>query len=405
VLVCAVPGPAWSDEIGEPGSVARFAHDALTAERRIGKGVAEEDERQRYTALCGRLEREVLDSPRLEIVDSPGVFATSLANDRLPAIFVGVDYLDLLASPGAEHLGDRIGHTFVPPTSVPAHLATFRRLCETHGSELGGDLATRTGFLECAVAAGCGIVEAQDPYGATGTAGSVLRGDGGPDPTGNPEKSAGISAATLTIDDLDQALGFASHRKREQVSRLSATIVAAVRDNAPVSLSNRANDVIVEVLHRFVYVAPGAPDAAADMRIVYADGSEAEPFPIRCLEEPEEVDAANLAGKPIRAVLMSMRHDDLDREVEVAWFRNRDVSQTRWLAETDAFCERTTRAMIADGVREGPLILHLYHTGFEPAVIGFYRAVIRSIMEGLPLAVRPMYYRGPHSFEWGSWWL
>ena len=77
---------------------------------------------------------------------------------------------------------------------------------------------------------------------------------------------------------------------------------------------------------------------------------------------------------------MSMRHLQIDRVVDMAWFRNREVSQSRSLAESDEFCFKYALERFQElsdiTSAEKPLQLEIYHTGFEPASVGFYRALV-----------------------------
>jgi hypothetical protein len=145
------------------------------------------------------------------------------------------------------------------------------------------------------------------------------------------------------------------------------------------------------------------------MRVVYVDGSEATPFPVFGLMAIHN-DGARPAIAPLRVALMSMRHLELDPEIDFCWFRNRDVSRTRTLAETDRFCFDTTLSQLHDSLALGDLEIHLYHTGFEPAVLGFYRGVVQVLRElriqrsSRRLVVIPFYYRGEANYQAGTIW-
>ena len=108
---------------------------------------------------------------------------------------------------------------------------------------------------------------------------------------------------------------------------------------------------------------------------------------------------------------MSMRHLEMDPDTDFCWFRNREVSRTRTLSETDEFCFDTTRDQIHDSLQLGSLRINLFHTGFEPAIIGFYRGLVKALLElrqqtdGPGLSVTPFYYRGPRNpYQTGSRW-
>jgi hypothetical protein len=53
---------------------------------------------------------------------------------------------------------------------------------------------------------------------------------------------------------------------------------------------------------------------------------------------------------------------------------------------------------------EGPLLIELYQTGLEPAIMGFYRALVQ-LMRERPgtISVLPMYFTG-QAFAAGKVW-
>ena len=183
---------------------------------------------------------------------------------------------------------------------------------------------------------------------------------------------------------------------------------AALATGEAVTFGNQApHDVITEVLHQFVYVPYGELPRPVQLRISYADGSEAAPFQLFCLETP--TGEATPVAEPLRVALMSMRHVELDVDVDYCWFRNREVSRTRTLAETDQFCVAATETQLNESLALGDLAMHLYHTGFEPAVIGFYRALVTRLIAlrqttGPALMVTPYYFRGRDGYQPGSVW-
>jgi hypothetical protein len=139
------------------------------------------------------------------------------------------------------------------------------------------------------------------------------------------------------------------------------------------------------------------------VRVTYADGSEAEPFPLRCLDPAPP-------GRPERLVplaLMSMRHLPLDESVVMNWYRNREIDQSSTLGWSDRVChrqaaERLAALRAASGGRA--VVVHLYHTGFEPAVVGFYRAAVEAARDGGGwLRVVPHYHTETGPVQGPSW--
>jgi hypothetical protein len=136
------------------------------------------------------------------------------------------------------------------------------------------------------------------------------------------------------------------------------------------------------------------------VRVIYADGSEAKPFPLRILPMNSAPPSPNLVE--ISVALMSMRHLELDPVVDWAWYRNKEVSQTRPLAESDDFCFQYSLRQLAELRAAYPgqaVLLNMFHTGFEPAALGFYRAVATILMRQRGwLRVVPHYFRGGTRF-------
>ncbi|MEO7651309.1 MAG: hypothetical protein ABIZ80_12660 [Bryobacteraceae bacterium] len=177
--------------------------------------------------------------------------------------------------------------------------------------------------------------------------------------------------------------------------RLRQAVEAAL-PGGKINMSNQPHEVTTEVLAEFVTCAEG--EVSGVIRVVYADGSEARPFPLRCLPPSKARDEPEVL---LKAALMSMRHLEIDPLVDFAWFRNREVSQTRALADSDAFCFEYSQKQFAElrAVYRGKRVtLHLYHTGFEPAALGFYRALTLTLQQERWITVVPHYFRGEEGF-------
>lgn len=188
---------------------------------------------------------------------------------------------------------------------------------------------------------------------------------------------------------------------RAVAARWESQLARAVEgDSDPLVPSGVSNRVLTEGLRKFVVRLPDRNPV--DVRVVYRDGSEAERFPLGTLDM---LTVANTEVPVFRVALLSMRHPEMDTDVDAAWLRNRDISQVRPAAETDMIVYETSRKQLADLARHGPRVIWLYQTGLEPAVIGFYRALVRHWQEhGGALAVVPHFYRRNQPFEEGTMW-
>ena len=414
VYLCAIPELYWERERETQQSGLRIAHltaEALGVERRINKGINLEIERPRYTLLCQRLETEVIQAGWWKSFKNWQEFSSLITADKFPLVPIDRNYIDFIRFTVSESPLARLGTSFFPPNEVSSHGKTFWNICRQHGVQNVSALKIRAQFFQCAAQNRCGVIELQYPFAFIDSpkadiASQLEQVRNQLFEADNAREEILTTSLTLSKQDLHEVDTFQSDYKQRQVQTLSHTILQAIKNGSGANLSNRSNDVIAEVLHRFVYVQPSQSIMPAELRIIYADGSEGLPFPIRCRHQRTQSEVNWLSQHPpLKAVLMSMRHLDLDREVDLAWFRNREVSKSRALAETDEYCYQTTRKLLSDALKEGPLLLHMYHTGFEPAVVGFYRAVVEALQKHNRLGVLPYYYRDKKPFELGSWWL
>jgi len=85
----------------------------------------------------------------------------------------------------------------------------------------------------------------------------------------------------------------------------------------------------------------------------------------------------------------------MDAVVDGAFLRNAEVSRPRPAAVTDDFVYETSRTQLSqltDGGRRR-VLLHIYQTGLDTAVMGFYRAVVGHLLVSpYSVSVVPMYY-------------
>ncbi|MEW2463351.1 hypothetical protein [Streptomyces massasporeus] len=205
--------------------------------------------------------------------------------------------------------------------------------------------------------------------------------------------------AADAIERRHEALGpvYADDPNRnQQAEALCQQIISALRHGQPVPIGMAApHDVITEVLRDLQ--GPECPPAA--VRLVQVDGSESAPFPFGLPLRPPPT-----GGRTLRLGLMSVRHMDLDEYVSGYWFRNRLVSVAdRTFAEIENFSYHDTLERLPELAECGIDRLDIVNTGFEPAVIGFYRAVATHV-QSHPLSVTPYYARGTQHHP-GTTWL
>ncbi len=164
--------------------------------------------------------------------------------------------------------------------------------------------------------------------------------------------------------------------------------------------SGIANPILTEGVRNIVDASGG--ERASTLPVRYRDGSEAPPFPIRLFDMSDQVPAG---VRVLRFSLMSVRHVELDTIVDGAWLRNSKISQPRPLGMTDGIAFETSREQLLALDPRIPTHLYLYQTGFEPAILGFYRALALHLRDHpKSISVTPRYYRGEEKFDEGRPW-
>ena len=161
----------------------------------------------------------------------------------------------------------------------------------------------------------------------------------------------------------------------------------------PSEIQNRA---LTEALRKYAGMIPGG--RPVDAPVTYRDGSSAHPFPLRSVritdQEPDD-------GREIlHMTLLSVRHVEMDADVDGAWLRNKQISLPRASGLTDQLAYEQSLEQFAIISADGPVTLYLYQTGLPPANVGFYRALINHHRKPgtTPVAVVPHYFAGDGTY-------
>jgi len=324
-------------------AVADLVRDIVSAGRRAEK--ADSGDRTdvvRYEALCVRLE--------------------SLAERALDD---GAKYLELDALPvGA-------GYSFEDPEirSDPGRLGA--RLSDAHRRQIAawGDGVT--------------VVELRRTlqFGKTPEAQERVAA---PDPA-DAWRTEGDIAGSLAVEQ----------RFRSQIDAvLSASAGEKRTRDDTINPSGVNNRIITQTFREFVI---GSPDKRVDAPVSYRDGSRARyAFPLRCLPLADVTPSTK--DLTLHLALLSIRHTEMDPVVDGAWLRNAEVSRPRPAAQTDDFVYETSRAQLNYLTENGrkSLLLYIYQTGLDTAIVGFYRAVVMHLLEHpYSLSVVPMFFTAP----------
>lgn len=358
-------------------NLLRLMKRALRTEEKMAKGVQIEVEQKRYGIFCDRIEfytQQLLASGKIESCD------------------IGSEYLDLvskLQNKFPEMVKEmRLTASFCPKELVGSYLSQFENLVRKVGLMDRADVQKKLAFYQKAKDNGLSVVELLQPWMMT-TSEDVIEID--------VEKLKESFLALEISDRITESKGGGPFVElRNEIER----VVEETKNNIPgaVNFSEVNHNVIAEMLQEFVYKS-GRP---MYLPVIYADGSEADPFPLFCLKTRNEQSLQSLRELPeLKVGMMTARHsnDGLDVVVKTYWFRNQEISIGRTQAETDAVAYKKSKAKFLKLRSEGPYRMAFYQTGFHPAVVGFYRALTEELMfrEKMPasLEVTPYYYLGP----------
>jgi hypothetical protein len=203
-------------------------------------------------------------------------------------------------------------------------------------------------------------------------------------------------------------MSFYKERENLRVQVQRAIEAARAGRTGTVNFGPMRNRVIAEVLHEFAYSNGTTEGGPITIQAIYRADSPSHPLTLRCLARTR-LNCAPRLDTPTRFALISMRHPDLDRIVDRCWFRNAEISGCPSI-NIGAFCHRVTRERLRQERGRGTLKLHLYQTGFPPAVVGFYAALIEELCQqanpAQAIRVTPYYYLHlANDYLAGSLWI
>jgi hypothetical protein len=177
-------------------------------------------------------------------------------------------------------------------------------------------------------------------------------------------------------------------------AQIGEALEASARGGIPraIAPSGVQHSVVTEILRDFVATAPGG--GRVDAPIEYRDGSRsAHPIALRSLDLRSQLSGAEL---DLHFALLSIRHAEMDAVVHGAWLRNAEVSRPRPAAQTDDMVYDISRTQFLELTSGGArrVRIHLYQTGLETAVVGFYKALVDHLLEfERTVAVQPMFFQ------------
>ena len=394
VWMCSVPSACWATASSTAPSIGTDVRDAVGSLRRVRKGVNLRLELDRYAMLCRLVGNTVLSAPgfqqcrRLDEIDNEHTWGWLSSIEYLLALQAVVD-----VDPSSMWLTSPL----IPPDQVSQHHVTFEAACVRANIVDHIAIQRRISFLAHVHRCGAGVVDIQVDALPQPTP------DLTPSTARNASESKAGSAGVSWNLGRDDAPLRGKHKMRA-LQQLRASIAEAAAVGGPIRLARYANDVIAEALHSLAFHGTARSD---QIRIVFEDGSESPPLVVGGLGNlPSE--STWLAMRPLRVTLMSMRHLEQDADVDLAWFRNAELSRSGRSAELEELAFTHSQAMLDDlSGRDTSVLLDVHHTGFQPALIGFYRALIGHLHQRRgQICMRPCYFRGTgHPVELGTAWF
>jgi len=378
---------ALSDEQCNLGNLdlKRLMARALRVEKRMENKVLIEDEQRRYNTYCDRIEfygHQLLLDGKVESCD--------LGNKYLDLIF------EVKKKFPEEARNTRLTANFCPGEQIPPYLIQFERITKQAGVWDRDDVQKKLAFYQKAQVNGYSVVELMRAWV----------------PSADDEKSVidseelrksflALEVSDSITEDRGGGHFVALKNQIEKVVDLTDRKMPAA-----VNFSALRHDVIAEILHEYVYKKGRSMYVA----VTYADGSEASPFPLFCLRTRNGESLRDLKQQPVLNVgMMSARHsnDGLDIKVNTYWFRNQEISIGRTQAEIDDVAYEKSKEMFLRMRSEGSYRINFYQTGFQPAVVGFYRALTEELIfrekSSASLEVTPYYLMGGEYKIGKSW--
>lgn len=405
VRLIALPLEWWTKNDENYSSVANFVKDALGIERRIAKGVNLENEYARYSLCCNQIE-SAIPYNKLIRAEEDKEFSQIIQQQKIPSVCLSEQYIQILSYLHQKHPKEfcesRFGKSFFPPEMLEEKINDLQALAERSKIINYTDVVKKLKFYSKAKENHFGVIELVDCGLETLHAGNPI-----------PELLLEKKIVNTFIDDEVKEIEINSEGGTKLYRGLMQQFIEAIdvsrqgKDFGVINIGTLPHSIISEVFHDVIYTDKPLATPLG-VHILYADGSQSE-YPIRIRVLPPYSSKKEGGNLPVlRAELLSMRHLEMDSETDFAWFRNRDVSKSRTLAETDTYCYQQTIKQLNEFHASQGAIIHLYQTGLQPAVVGFYRALTEYFIKQNStscIRVIPEYFnRRDNCYDEGKTW-
>jgi len=405
VVLCAVPSQCWNSRPLDDLNLElmrRFLSGLPALERRLLKAVQEDEESFRYSRLCEHIEQIAISHAKF--APNAWRFRSALQTGHFPCIRIGHDYLDLIqvrhrtVNPKYDWTAARIGASVISPQQLRGHADAFAAAAEEHALSEHQPIRHRLWFIKNRLLPNdCGLVEFVDVFGFDGDAKTDdlwhptdgrtiwerLRGvyTASSEPAHSSEVILKNTPSTTyrAHDSQDWKKYGQGDRGDYMHQRLEGQVKSAINGGV-IELSKQRHNMLTNTLQRFIH--KNSQEKPIEAPMTYNDGEQTLPFPLYCLDP---LPAGWAPTRELHIGLVSMRHLPIDQYIDINWYRNVDVPSREGLARADRFChEHSLRELnhLLELHRGERLLVNLYHSGYVPAVVGFYRAFVMTLSTG-----------------------
>lgn len=321
--------------------------DAIGAAQRIAKKINTKQERKRFSIACSCIERVAMEN---------------MGDDKIE--FEGKDAYKIVSTLRKE----KSGITFIYPFVLPKEMSKFQNLFKGKVLRYFNKIKN-------------GIVIIFLPYQKL-----IQNLRVAPIPSFPKNAEADIPLTVFNLNPQEY------YSELKDIKRVDSQIKEAISSRYPFNASSPSHQLFTEVIRNYIYkprisflryllrkLMFWCKFPPIQLRIIYSDGTEARPFPLFCIpktsKEPKKLPI-------IHAGLMSMRHADLDSLIDIYLIRNKEIDRQENAAEKDEFAYNRVLELLKDILKEKKKIkIYLYHTGFEPVVVGIYRAILKMLQQ------------------------
>lgn len=213
------------------------------------------------------------------------------------------------------------------------------------------------------------------------------------------------SGFQFPVDPSDVDLANYAVKRHDEIARTHRQIQSALRTGEPLAVSYLRHEAFVEAIRE--YLLKKGKMELVDLRIIYNDGTEGQPFPLFCFPKRSKPEGLY----QMRVGSISMRHAAIDLVTDGYLIQNVMISKRRLSsAEQEDYASRQTWHFLAnfvdllqhkrvkeitkdirfrylwsllglEGKKNKGCELHIFQTGLIPATVGIYRAVVKFLQE------------------------